>query len=266
MADRASRRVVRKLELQLDARDLTLAAELEGCFRAGDDLFVIYPPEQPVLVASSPRSAEPLLVSARYQDGRPLEIVTTPTSRGLRLAFRPEMQTSFRGAIDITTDENRRVLHADGSRGRAAVRVQFLYDSQKPALMVKPDATAAPASGAVPLWFTHRDEIEVELRRNDVRVSVEVSCRGAGAEITTPRQNLHQDEKVAVRLQLPVDGTYRLEARAFRHLGPETEAPKNPENGSRSSWSSRTLRHRRSASKARPTWCCATIQPGLECL
>ncbi|MBL8728396.1 MAG: SUMF1/EgtB/PvdO family nonheme iron enzyme [Planctomycetes bacterium] len=226
--DRAAHRDRQVLTVQLDARPLALTAELEGCFRAGNGLFVVYPPEAPVLVTRSVRDVESPRIAAFQQDGQPLAVTVTPTGKGRQLTFGAVASASFQGEIEVAVDENDRVLHLDPARGRAQARVHFLYDAQKPTLTVLANASPVPADGTA-THFTRRAELDLGLQRNDVRVSVEAACSGPGTEVTTERLDLHLDASGTLHLPLPADGVYRVATRAYRYLGAEAQAPANPE-------------------------------------
>jgi serine/threonine protein kinase/formylglycine-generating enzyme required for sulfatase activity len=228
VVDRAAHRDSRALALQLDARPLTLTAELDGCFRAGNGLFVVYPTEAPVLVTRSVRDVASLRIAAFQQNGQPLDVTLTLAGQGRRLTFGATATASFKGEIEVVADENDRVLHLDPARGRAQARVQFHYDTQKPALLVQSSAAPVPAGGGE-TRFTSRAELDLALQRNDVRVSVEAACTGPGTQVTTRRLDLHLDESGTLRLPLLVDGVYRVATRAYRYLGAEAQAPANPE-------------------------------------
>ncbi|MCA8943444.1 MAG: SUMF1/EgtB/PvdO family nonheme iron enzyme, partial [Planctomycetes bacterium] len=227
--DRAGRETISNLPLVIDARPLTLNAELRGnkCWRRRPGEYVVYPGAEPILEAETKDGAE-ILITGRDRDHGSIRIEAERSNGGYRLRGLPGPE-KYTGEIVVTANDST-TFHADPTRGTASESIRFEYVPDPATAHVGIAGTRWPKeSGAIETYCTRGSDVVASLQRGRVFVTAIATCRAPDDRLTTRRLELHEDREGTLQFPLDADGVHELSIAIYRPLEGTDELPDEPE-------------------------------------
>ncbi|MEM7205217.1 MAG: SUMF1/EgtB/PvdO family nonheme iron enzyme [Planctomycetota bacterium] len=225
--DRADGTKQEDCRLDLDTRDLSLGAQLEGCLQAGDANYVVATPSVRLRLAAN--RAIDWLVTAKKSDGTPLHIEQAEVTRyGSLLSLPPPTaaeQMRYRASLLITA-RDRDIWHATGPQN-ATAKLNIDYDRRELRLQAAADDVKWVADNPSQTFYTSSPRVRLLFERDAVRAELRLALSDShGTELLAGEVlSLDTADRQEKELELPADGEYICRVRAGRLLGPDRAAP-----------------------------------------
>jgi serine/threonine protein kinase len=222
-----------ELALRLDARPLTLDAELIGCLAQSPGSYVVYRGDRPTLRWTSNRDVA-IEVAARDARNTLLALTQEPRDGGIALQL-PARDVAYAAELEVTATDDKAVLHSDPARGRAACTLRVRYETRAVGVtprLLAPDGAELPrgVAGAKDCWLVAGESFRMEISRPlEVPLVVVIEQSGALGPATPREVELHDVARAAEEFVFGSAGRATFTLSAFRYVGPGVERPRNPE-------------------------------------